>query len=254
MTWEEARDAYRKSDFIAIVTGSHEQHAPHLPLLTDTIVGEYFARRLVEEARKQGISIVLMPALWLGYSEEHRNFPGTITLSPHILETVLLEIANSLKRHGAKRFLIINSHGGNSPVLQLAADRIERDLELHTHILNWHSYGGFPKEMHKVEKPAPIKINHAGDEETSLLMLARPDLFRSELVRAPKLKPLEITRSWWGARYWEDFTDTGAGSDPSGATEEYARVFFEKAVVNSLYALKKDLESEKPAARKKTKR
>ncbi len=147
MTWEEANRTYKKSDFVALVTGSIEQHAPHLPLLTDSIVGEYFAKRLVEEAETKGIKIILLPTLWLGYSEEHQNFPGTITLHPHTLESVLLDIARSLKRHGARRFLIINAHGGNNPVLQLAADRIERDVELQTHLLNWSSYGDLSEEI-----------------------------------------------------------------------------------------------------------
>jgi creatinine amidohydrolase len=243
MTWEEAKRAYEEFDFVALVTGSHEQHATHLPLLTDSIVGEYFARRLVEEARKNGIKIVLLPTLWLGYSEEHRNFPGTITLRAHTLEIILVDIAESLKRHGVKRFLIINAHGGNNPVLQLAADRMERDVEIQTHLLNWSSYGDYPKKFN-VEAPSPIRVNHAGGSETALLSFARPDLLRREKMKSPKLRPLKITRSWWGARYWEDFTDTGAGDDPSTATKEYAEEFFEKALANSVYALKKDLESE----------
>ncbi len=90
-----------------------------------------------------------------------------------------------------------------------------------------------------------MRVNHAGDSETALLSQVRPDLVRRERLRVPHLKPLKITRSWWGARYWEDFTDTGAGGDPHGATKDYARRFFEKAVVNSIYALKMDLKPDK---------
>jgi creatinine amidohydrolase len=245
MTWEEAKSAYRNYDFVALVAASHEQHSTHLPLLTDSIIGEYFAKRLVLEAEKAGIKILLLPTLWLGYSEEHTNYPGTITLSPSTLQNVLLDIARSLKRHGVKRFLLINSHGGNIPVVQLVTDRIERDIGLQTHLLNWTSYGHYPTETETKEKPEPMKIGHAGDSETAMLMCARPELIQKSKIRSPKLRPLAITRGWWGARYWEDFTNTGSGNDPHGADSENAMKFYEKAISNSIYALKNDLKLEK---------
>ncbi|MDA4130855.1 MAG: creatininase family protein [Thaumarchaeota archaeon] len=203
MTYDEAKDGYRECDFVALVTASHEQHSTHLPLLTDSIIGEYFAKRLAEEAESKGIRILLLPTLWLGYSEEHANWPGTILLGPDTLKSVLLEIAGSLKRHGVKRFLIINSHGGNTPVLQLTVDRIERDLGLQTHLLDWLSYGKFPARSAVQEKPEPMKLGHADQMETAMLLRARPDLFRKEKTKAPILRPRAISRGWWGAKYWD---------------------------------------------------
>jgi creatinine amidohydrolase len=244
MTWEEAKQAYANCDFVALVTGSHEQHSTHLPLLTDSLIGEYFGKLLVEEAESQGIKIVLLPALWLGYSEEHANFPGTITLNPKTLESILVDIARSLHRHGVKRILFINSHGGNVPVLSLALDRIERDIGLRTYLLDFYSYGDYPKKSETKEKPVPMKMNHAGRSETAMLICARPDLLQEDKMKTPKIKPLSITRSWWGARYWEDFTDTGASDDPHGADVERAKIFYKSAVSNSIYALKSDLAQE----------
>jgi creatinine amidohydrolase len=241
MTWEEAKEAYRDSDFVALVTASHEQHSTHLPLLTDSFIGEYFAKRLADEAETTGIRILLLPTLWLGYSEEHANWPGTITLSPRSLESILLDIAKSLKRHGVRRFLLINSHGGNVPVLQLAADRVERDLGLQTHLLDWLTYGRYPMKSENKEKPEPMKISHAGKRETGMLICARPDLFRKEKAKMPKISPLSISRGWWGARYWEDFTDTGASDDPRGANGELAEKFYQKAISNCIYVLKHDI-------------
>ena len=251
MTWKEAEKAYRSYDFVALVAASHEQHSTHLPLLTDSIIGEYFAKRLVDEAEKQGINILLLPTLWLGYSAEHTNYPGTITLTPHTLESVLMDVANSLKRHGVKRFLLINSHGGNVPVVQLAVDRIEREVGLQTHLLNWTSFGGFPKKAEAKERPEPLRLSHAGDSETAMLLQARPDLAQMKNAVSPKLKPLAITRGWWGARYWEDFTSTGASDDPRRARSEKASNFFDSAVSNSIFALKSDLNGEKKSSRKK---
>ena len=241
MTWEEAKEAYRESDFVALVTGSHEQHSTHLPLLTDSIIGEYFARRLAEEANTAGIKILLLPTLWIGYSEEHANWPGTLTLSPQTLENVLLDIAKSLRRHGVRRFLLINSHGGNVPVMQLVVDRIERDVELPTFLLDWDIYGKYPEKSEPKEKPEAMKLDHAGRWETSLLIRARPDLVQKEKEREPKTKALSIARGWWGARYWENFTDTGATDDPRGASGKDAEPFFQRAVSNCIYVLKHDL-------------
>ena len=177
MTWEEAKEAYQECDFVALVTGSHEQHSTHLPLLTDSLIGEYFAGRLALEAESAGIKILLLPTLWIGYSEEHANWPGTLTLCPQTLENVLLDIAKSLKRHGVRRFLLINSHGGNVPVIELVADRIERDVELPTYLLDWDSYGKYPKKSELEEKPEPMKLKscralgnlHADPRETRFI-------------------------------------------------------------------------------------
>jgi len=245
MTWKEAAKAYRSYDFVALVAGSHEQHSTHLPLLTDSLLGEHFAKRLVTEAEGEDINILLLPTLWLGYSGEHANYPETITLRPNTLENVLIDIASSLKHHGVKRFLLINSHGGNIPVLQLAVDRIEREVGLQTHLLNFTSLGSFPKKVELKERPEPAKMNHAGALETALLLKARKDLVQMKLAVPPKLEPLAITRGWWGARYWEDFTSTGASDDPRLAEPERATLFYDKAVSNSIYALKKDLVQEK---------
>jgi len=245
MTWKEAQHAYQTYDFVALVTASHEQHATHLPLLTDSIIGEFFAKSLAEEAEKEGLKILVLPTLWLGYSEEHINFPGTLSLSPKTLESIVIDVARCLKRHGVKRFLLINSHGGNLPVVQTITDRIERDLDLPTHLLvNWLSYGEYPMKSEYREKPEPMKIGHAGREETSMVLHIRPDLVQIDKMEIPKIRPLAITRGWWGARYWEDMTDTGAGSDPHGADPKYAEELFVKAVRTTVSVLKQDLELE----------
>jgi len=244
LTWEEAKEAYREADFVALVTGSHEQHATHLPLLTDSVIGEYFAERLAADAEASGLKILVLPTLWLGYSEEHANWPGTLTLSPSTLESVLLDIAKSLKRHGVRRFLLINSHGGNVPVIQLAVDRIERDIGLRTFLLDWFAYGELPKKSEVEEKPEPMKLGHADRWETSMLIRARPDLFQKEKMKEPQIKSRSISRGWWGARYWEDFTDTGASGDPKGAAAESVDTFFQTAISNCIYVLKHDLDLE----------
>ena len=98
MTWDEAKKAYLAYDFVALVTGSHEQHSFHLPLLSDSIIGEYFAKRLVEEAeRRENIKILLLPTLWLGYSGEHTNFPAHLHWNRRSLESIVLDIARWLQ-------------------------------------------------------------------------------------------------------------------------------------------------------------
>lgn len=254
MTWDEAKKVFPKYDFVALVTGSHEQHSLHLPLMTDSIIGEYFGKRLAEEAeRRAGIKILLLPTLWLGYSGEHTNFPGTVTVDPKTLENVLLDIAVSLKRHGAGRFLIINSHGGNVPVVQVAVDRIERQVGLQSHLLHWTIFGNYPRKAERKVRPEPLRLNHSGMIETAMMLRVNPKLVNHKKFKIPKLNPLMLTRGWWGARYWEEVSDTGASDDPHNATLSQAESFFSRAIDNSIYALRRDLNLERGNHQSKSK-
>lgn len=92
-----------------IITGSLECHGVHNPLGVDTLVPEALAQRIEKQTE-----ILVLPALPFGSCDYLRGFPGTVSLSTETLRRVLQEIVDSMRAHGARRFLFLNGHGGQS--------------------------------------------------------------------------------------------------------------------------------------------
>ena len=87
MTWPEVKAALKETNVAIIPVGSCEQHGLHLPVGTDHLLGMTMARTIAKEA-----GAVVAPVLWVGYSEHHMGFPGTITLTPNTLAHLLTRI------------------------------------------------------------------------------------------------------------------------------------------------------------------
>jgi creatinine amidohydrolase len=109
MTWPEVEEALRHTDMVIIPVGSIEQHGKHLPLGTDFLATMEGCKLLAQKT-----DVLIAPVVLAGLSEHHMGFPGTITLSPQTFEAVVFETAQSLIRHGFKKIMIYNGHGGNS--------------------------------------------------------------------------------------------------------------------------------------------
>jgi len=114
LTWPEIQEALKEGyDTVVLFAGSIEQHGPHLPLCTDTVLGYELAERV---ARKMGKALVA-PVIRPGLSEHHMAFKGTITLSRETFQSTVRDYVKSLARHGFKRLAITFSHGGNAGAL-----------------------------------------------------------------------------------------------------------------------------------------
>jgi creatinine amidohydrolase len=147
---------------VIIPIGSVEQHGPHLPLETDSLLVEKIA-----EAVGERTGCLITPTLILGVSEEHMDFTGTITLSPETFKGVVYDVCNSLMRHGFSRLHIINYHGGNKQYL----------VELLPEIKGF----GITATLHSVLGRLG-KFDHAGEVETSLMLYLFPELVRKERI------------------------------------------------------------------------
>jgi creatinine amidohydrolase len=155
-----------------------EQHGPHLPVGTDTYIAEAYLAR-VRALLLQEAPIAFLPVQPVGASDEHRAFDGTLTLSPQTALAAFIEIGESVKRAGINKLVIINSHGGNIALIDLAA----RQLRLRQSMLAVHtSWGrfGYPEGLFgEAERTHGI---HGGDIETSIMLAACPDLVRREKI------------------------------------------------------------------------
>jgi creatinine amidohydrolase/Fe(II)-dependent formamide hydrolase-like protein/fructoselysine-6-P-deglycase FrlB-like protein len=165
--------------------GATEQHGPHLPFATDAWIAdalaERFCRRVAEAVR--------LPALPIGCSSEHADFPGTLSLQPDTLTAVLRDTLSSLAGHGFETVFIFSAHGGNFaalraalPVLEAAARpaRLIAFTDLDRLVAVWHQTGS------TAGIDPPTAGHHAGEFETSILLGLHPDSVRRDAL-APGL-------------------------------------------------------------------
>ncbi|MBW5447922.1 creatininase family protein [Cohnella sp. CFH 77786] len=173
----------KESVLIVLPVGAVEQHGPHMPVYTDTLLGEALMAEAFEHLADDA-PIWLLPSVAYGKSTEHMEYPGTITLSAQTLMNVLQDIASSLARSGFRKLLLFNTHGGNADLLGMMAREIRISTGLAVFRLDPGALRFSDEFIDEAEKAAGI---HAGDVETSLVLAICPDWVQADL--APRELP-----------------------------------------------------------------
>ena len=187
MTWTDLVDP-----IVVVPVGSCEQHGPHLPLHTDTLIATELARDLI--ARRH--DCVLAPPITISASGEHQGFPGTLSIGTDVMTDVVVELARSAE--WAAGIVFVNGHGGNVTAMEHAA-AVFRD-EARKVLIWWpHLPDGDP---------------HAGHTETSLMLALAPDQVRFDAA-TPGPIPTMIELMRHGVR---PLSESGVLGDPSSAT------------------------------------
>jgi len=155
--------------------GSTEQHGPHLPLDTDSILAEYFAREIAA-----ALDAALLPTLRYGTSLEHTGFRGSISLRPETLMQVIRDLADEVEQQGFATMIVVNGHGGNHCLVPVARDINRTDRMLKILLVQPGSFcdPALAREGHGPDF-------HAGEWETSLMLAIRPDLVGSQRPDMP---------------------------------------------------------------------
>ena len=181
--------------------GATEQHGPHLPLSTDTIIAEVMATRAAAAVVAQGIDAVVAPALPYGSSGEHAGFAGTLSIGQAALELVVVELVRSIDPVDVGGIVLVNGHGGNfAPV-----SRAVRTLRFEGRtICAW-----WPTE--------PTGDAHAGITETSIMLHIAPDLVRTDRFEAGNSTSLAELLPIIEKRGLRAVTLNGVLGDPNGA-------------------------------------
>jgi creatinine amidohydrolase len=122
MTSPEVSELLTRTDMVIIPVASLEQHGLHLPIGTDYLNGVERAKLIAQRT-----DVLVAPIMMPGQSPYHMGFAGSITLSSETIQAVYVEAAQSLIRHGFKRFLILNAHGGNRAITTFIVDRINQE-------------------------------------------------------------------------------------------------------------------------------
>lgn len=182
---------------VLLPIGSLEQHGPHLPLDTDTVIATAVANRAA--AMLPG-SVQVAPSLAYGSSGEHQDFPGTVSVGTPVLVQVVIELVRSLSTW-AGHVVLVNGHGGNVSALNEAVGTLKSEQ---------HHVAWVPCATEAVDL-------HAGYTETSLMLFLRPSSVRLENARRGNCSPLAQLLPRMTAHGIRSVSPNGVLGNPAGA-------------------------------------
>lgn len=177
--WSEltTEDFASAGDWIAVLPiAATEQHGPHLPTGTDTMIGDGLMAAAIA-AMPDDLPAVVLPTLPIGKSDEHESFPGTLSLSAATMTAMLVEIGGSVAGAGLSKLVIVSAHGGNSEAMGIAARELRRRHGMLAVATSWARLGQPEGLFGEDERRHGI---HGGDIETSLMLHLSPDLVRMD--------------------------------------------------------------------------
>ncbi|SRR5579871_650912 len=205
-----------------------EQHGAHLPAGTDAMILDGILRAAA--AKGGPARAIVLPTQAIGWSSEHGDLPGMLSLEPEILASAWIALGQQVGRAGLKRLLILNSHGGNPPAIALSSMRLRSDSGLLAVQAHWEDLA----EPHALQpQGAPAEDWHAGWIETSVMLHLRPDLVRMEQAAPGKLRHPEGLPPSGRARWaWmtTDLSPSGVIGDPTLATAALGASLVARAV------------------------
>ncbi|WP_255169152.1 creatininase family protein [Natrononativus amylolyticus] len=230
-TWTDVEAT--ETELAVLPVGSTEQHGPHAPLGTDTLAATAVADAGVD--RFDG-EVVVAPTVPIGVAEEHRQFPGTMWVSPETFRRYVRESVDSLASHGFDRVVLANGHGGNVDALREVAGTITRHDDAYAVSFTWfEAVGDHSSDM-----------GHGGPLETALMRHVHPDLVREDRIEEAREGGADGWGEWVShtnlAHDSAEFTENGVVGDPGEGSAERGTRLLELAA-DSLARLLEAVES-----------
>ena len=215
--------------------GAHEQHGPHLPFETDALIAQEVATRLCSSV-PAGIRPELLPVESVGYSIEHMDVSGTRTLSFDEAVNRWVGIAGSCADRGIRRLMLLNAHGGNSPLVTIVATEARVRFNMLVVATSWTRFGVPPDIVSPGDKAFDI---HAGDIETSVMLAIRPELVRLDALQDFPSRQAEFVSEFKHLRAYgphafgwkmSDLNKQGAAGNASRASAEKGEAILAHAI------------------------
>jgi creatinine amidohydrolase len=243
--WEEltaedfAKGIQKSGGTCVLPFGILEKHGPHLPLGTDLLDVRYAALHAAEQEYA-----VVFPEYYFGQIFEAKHQPGTVAYSADLQLQLLQETTDEMARNGCKKIIIVNGHGGNEHLLPFFAQaQLDQPHDYLVYVFDRRSpeSGGPPKKT-------SIDM-HAGESETSKMMIARPDTVHQD--RANKESGADqhrlnlpddvYTGIWWYARFPNHYSGDGAAATKE--LGEFQMNWWISTLVKVIQSVKADNES-----------
>jgi creatinine amidohydrolase len=230
---------------VVLPIAATEQHGPHLPVMTDTRLGQEIAHRAARKAYPTRPTVVT-PVVWCGLSEHHMPFGGTLILSHDTFRRVIRDLIVALTRHGFRHMLISNSHGGNIIAMQQIADELAGQVPATIVATTYVTEAAEAIAALLEDQPG---IQHACEGETSMMLACEPELVDQVNLGALATKRgAGFLKAGQASYRWRPFTHM-TGNGVSGIPEKASAAKGEKileAAANAVAALITDPETWDP--------
>lgn len=244
MTHPEAGAALARAEVAIIPVGATEQHGPNLSLETDTAIADNLARRIAVALSPLA---VVTPPLPFGVSHHHMRFPGTLTLSPDTFQAVLIDICESLRRHGVKRIFIVDGHAGNVGALDVLMTKLRFERGIPAAYLFYFTLVG---DAIKSGVKTP-RWGHACELEASLGLALQPGIVHLESLRPGEILPpaLPYADPWQPDRlgvplWFDEVTANGALGDAREANAAFGEAVVAEIVDRASAFLRRFVETD----------
>jgi creatinine amidohydrolase len=222
MKWP-AVEALSRDTPIVIPIAALEQHGRHMPVFTDSLLLGEVIRRVTERLADR---VLLTPLFWLGNSEHHIDFPGTMTAAPRVYLDVLKDMVENFLCHGFRRIVLVNGHGGNIVPGQQAMFEIrQKHRQRQDLVLISTTYWTLGAQPQQSNNFVQSRMGHACEWETSMMLRLRPELVGDyKAVSAiTQAEPFEPAHRGWITK---DRSQPGHIGDPARASAEKGELLF----------------------------
>lgn len=180
LTAREHREIAKKDPVVLVPVASIEQHGPHLPTGTDTMIGTEVCVTAAKIMRERG-PVLVTPTIWTGLSPHHMEFGGTLTLDNATFFAVIRCICDSIRFHGIRRIALVNAHGGNTTALQVCSNELSQEWRMPVVAIDYPELIRFDVWDEVLDNPS--QLEHAGEAETSFIMHFEPDLVATDHLK-----------------------------------------------------------------------
>ncbi len=218
--WPEIEALDKDCVVVVVPIASLEQHGHHLPLLTDTFLATAVAERVHERMADR---ILLTPTLWLGASDHHLDFPGTVSVPHSLYVEIIKNVTRSLVRAGFRRIFFLNGHGGNVAPGETAIAEVANSCDAcDGALIALGSYWAIAAQAMKADTHGMTQatLTHACEYETSMILALHGHLVRMDLAHGHTHGHVAPPPGVRVAGRFHRMTASGALDTPEFATAE----------------------------------
>jgi creatinine amidohydrolase len=229
MTWPEVEAALETVEVAIVPVGAHEQHGPHLHEDCDAVLATEYAKRLTTRLHPHAL---MTPTINFGLSQHHMNFPGTITLQPETLISIMRDVVSSLRHHGIRKFLFLSGHTGNVPALNIGCHKLSSEMDVEAY---YAKTSASAKEAIEKHIHSPL-FGHSCEREVSEALYLAPHLINREQLTKGAIREegrwrmLRPGNPIQGPYRYEEMTTNGAIGDATRSSYAAGRDIAEESL------------------------
>lgn len=226
LTRDEIKALDKDTSVVVVPLGSTEQHGAHLPVGTDSMILDAVVQKVIKDETVDG-NVLFTPTMYIGKSNEHMHFAGTLTYKATTYYPVIYDYVSSIAAHGFKKVILFNSHGGNTDMCNLISRDLRIDLQIEVYVIDWWFTNFWEEGLKDIKESGTYGVFHACELETSLMLAIAPELV--DMSKAVDEDPKESLRdndvvtvfgpvnAGWKT---EDVTKSGVIGAPTFATAD----------------------------------